>query len=379
MALSQNDPAWSRSVLGFGPSTIGAAGCFLTAFANVLRWAGRGDINPANLNEIMKQNRWFTGDLVAQRQVPSLVAPTLLEWAGETQWAGPTDMNFFNDANDPNVAYIVWIWIQGNQDNQHFTMVWAKEGDDLIIDDSWDGVRKRLSVYGKPSYIIQAAYKFRKKNVSPVVNQPVTGGSDPDMAAPTRAEVIAIYQGVAGRTPSEQEINFHAANSSYKSLVNGLMANGDTAVVRLNNANQQINGQAGEINSLRAQLADLAGRPAQSQLDDLVAKLASSLDENTRLKTENAQIETLKQELATLKAAAQNTPTTKSARTFLQGIAAVITIGAGAFALPEVQAFLSNPINAGGAIVLLTPVATYIMNKWEEYTAKKAATEAVKQ
>lgn len=164
VVYSQNDQAWKNKRLGNGStdSTLGQYGCFVTSFANVCRWAGH-PITPARMNDIMLQRGWFIDDLVAERKVPALLFPDTLEWAGEVFWNGPTDMGFFSDASDPNIAYIIWMdWSPAPGIQSHFSMVWAKEGDDLIIDDSWDGVRRRLSEYGSPSAIIQAAYKFKK-------------------------------------------------------------------------------------------------------------------------------------------------------------------------------------------------------------------------
>jgi hypothetical protein len=171
VVYSQNDPAWKDNKIGFdqGPyDTIGNYGCYMTAIANVCSWAG-SDINPQQINDICKDRGWLvSSDLVARDDVPSQLCSNL-QFEGRTNWSSATPMEFFADASDPNVAYIICIDASKAPGIQtHFVMVWAVNGpNDLIIDDSWDGQRKSLTHYGTPSAIIQSATKFRK--IVPVV------------------------------------------------------------------------------------------------------------------------------------------------------------------------------------------------------------------
>lgn len=165
MAYSQNDPAWKNDFLGNtneAGDTVGNYGCYLTAISNVCTWAGR-DLNPGEMNGICRDNGWFTNDLINRDDIPALICGNL-QFAGRTNWSSATDMNFFNDASDPNVAYIIMIDASNAPGLQtHFVMVWATYGNgDLQIDDSWDGRRKKLSAYGTPSKIIYSAIKYIK-------------------------------------------------------------------------------------------------------------------------------------------------------------------------------------------------------------------------
>lgn len=171
MAYSQRDSAWANTILGFDSSdqnsndygTIGMYGCYVTAIANLCQWAGN-DLNPVQINDICRQNGWFVnGDEIVRDDIPALLCSNL-GYVGRTNWSGPTDINFFDDASDPNVVYIIEIDASpAPRIQKHFTMVWSKpDANDLEIDDSWDGVRKALSHYGTPSVIIQSAMKFIK-------------------------------------------------------------------------------------------------------------------------------------------------------------------------------------------------------------------------
>jgi hypothetical protein len=186
MAYSQNAPQWSDTILGFDDSdpnspnygTIGKYGCYITAIANVCQWAGN-DQNPAQVDAYCQQNNLFvSGDLLSRNDVPAMICSNL-QFVGFTTWSSATPMEFFSDASDPNVAYI--IRIQTPTVPTHFSMVWSTTGNgDLIIDDSWDGVRKNLSHYGDPATILTSASKFIKivppapvEAPAPVVEAPV--------------------------------------------------------------------------------------------------------------------------------------------------------------------------------------------------------------
>lgn len=171
MAYSQQDPRWKNTKIGFdtGPTdTIGNYGCYMTAIANVCVWAEH-DVNPSQVNDLCKQNSWLVKmDTIARDDIPALICNNLT-FEGRTNWTDAVSMNFFADASDPNVAYIIKIDTSpASGVQEHFVMVWQTDGpNDLIIDDSWDGVRKPLSHYGNPSVIIYSAMKFRKNTVTP--------------------------------------------------------------------------------------------------------------------------------------------------------------------------------------------------------------------
>ncbi len=203
MTYSQNDPAWKNNKIGFdtGPGeTLGNYGCYVTAIANVCAWAGN-DLNPVQVNQICKERGWYSqGDLINNNEIPAILCSNL-SFASATHWVGPTDMGFFADASDNSVAYIICIDASVAPGVQtHFTMVHAKSGvDDLIIDDSWDGTRKKLSLYGRPSAIIQSAYKFIKK-----------GASMPDTEDKAIRElIVSMYWRALGFAPAELDLEHY--------------------------------------------------------------------------------------------------------------------------------------------------------------------------
>lgn len=166
MIYSQNDSRWKNVLLGFNTSTqytIGTSGCYVTAIANICDWAGNS-MTPQQINDICKQRGWFVnGGEISRDDIPALVCSNLA-YAGRTNWSAAVNMNFFNDASDPNIAYIIEIDASPATGLQtHFTMVWSKlNANDLEINDSWDGIRKALSHYGDPSKILYSAIKYIK-------------------------------------------------------------------------------------------------------------------------------------------------------------------------------------------------------------------------
>lgn len=379
-AYSQNDGAWAGIRLGTGPAsiTIGKAGCFITAFSNVCKRAGK-TITPAQMNqEMINRGFYVSGNLVGNHKVPAILYPDVLEFLGEVHWTGPTDMNYFNDANDPHIVYIVFIDASPAAGIQsHFTAVAGKDGNDLIIDDSWDGRRKKLSAYGHPPTILQAAYKFKIKTVAPpVVNQPV---GDQDMARPTREEVIESYQKIAGRTPNEGEIDFHTKNSTFKSLIQGFFRNNDTAV--------------NQIPGLKAKIDELDDRPTREVFDAAVAtaKAAKEAELDIYRQDSEKQIAELKKELEAEKGGNifsklkdipfvgamfnKKLPGGKAVRTILQTFASVAGFVFGApIAFPELNSFLDDP-NAILTLQTIIPLGAglwaYLQNKYEQLRAKK--------
>jgi len=73
---SQVDSRWKNQILGFGPSTIGSAGCLLTSVSSMI--AGNnvnvdGALpNPSTMNNWLKKNGGFSGDLFVWGSISKL-------------------------------------------------------------------------------------------------------------------------------------------------------------------------------------------------------------------------------------------------------------------------------------------------------------------
>lgn len=56
--FGQRDTEWKNELMGFGKSTIGSVGCYLTSLANGMLLKGY-DYNPSTLNKFLKDNKLF--------------------------------------------------------------------------------------------------------------------------------------------------------------------------------------------------------------------------------------------------------------------------------------------------------------------------------
>lgn len=61
---SQNDPSWKSHTLGYGPSTIGSAGCLLSTYAMAICQNHHVCVNSDTLNTAGKSGGCFSGDLL---------------------------------------------------------------------------------------------------------------------------------------------------------------------------------------------------------------------------------------------------------------------------------------------------------------------------
>lgn len=149
---SQNDPAWSRDWLGTSNYwTMGAAGCLVTAGANVLRAFGH-DITPGDLNRLATANGLIdaNGD-VTRWDWLAVLFPDVLQFVEVRDWGSSlADLHYLDVRNDLNTEIIVEIDdspASGMQTHFMRTVGWDG-GDDVIVDDSWDAIRKGVNAYG---------------------------------------------------------------------------------------------------------------------------------------------------------------------------------------------------------------------------------------
>jgi len=74
--FKQGDPRWKGQTLGFGPSTIGSAGCLMTSVTSMVNGAGvkvNGALpNPSTMNAWLKSHGGFQRDLFVWGSISSL-------------------------------------------------------------------------------------------------------------------------------------------------------------------------------------------------------------------------------------------------------------------------------------------------------------------
>jgi hypothetical protein len=271
MAYSQNDSRWKSVLLGFGTGTIGQYGCFVTAYANLLTYYGH-NTTPLQMNDIMKERKWFTGtskNLVANHQVPQTLYPSEIKWVEDKQWPNPVDWNYFNDANDINILYIIKLDSSpaaGVQD--HFVLVQGKKGNDLLIDDPWDGKRKMLSAYGDPAKILYASYKYTRVKQPPqeIEMEPYNGGDNKNVS-----DVTGIPQ---------DQLNKPSWNKVFYDVLQPLILKlrGDNTELNKRPTQTQLDALREEYLKATSQVEELSKRPTQQAMDAAINNLQAQLN-----------------------------------------------------------------------------------------------------
>jgi len=196
---SQVDGRWATTLLGFGPDTIGpsptskyGAGCYLVSDADVLTWMGHS-ITPAELNDLYKANGiYVSGDLLPDTAL-HLAFPNLIDLVGTYAPAGAADLRTV-DNNGPDYVLLFIRFPNGLvTDSPHFLPVWnytaGQPASSLIVCDSYDGVVKRLNLYGDPATIICKVLRFRpivqpapvKPPIYAAIADKVVVATDPDV------------------------------------------------------------------------------------------------------------------------------------------------------------------------------------------------------
>ena len=165
--LSQQDPQWKNQDLGDDVITIGKFGCLLTCMAMVADGFG-ADENPATLNRKMKAVGGFIGALVIPAALPNAVPGVrFIKYVPcEGQPAPLADIDATLQAGKPVIVEVDYSPAKGLQN--HWVVVYAKQGDDYLIQDPWPYppetkqvlLTQRYGFAGDPGQIIQSAVWF---------------------------------------------------------------------------------------------------------------------------------------------------------------------------------------------------------------------------
>lgn len=183
--FSQRDPAWSGDKLGFAKwQTMGAYGCYVTAYANVAQANGK-DVNPKQMNQKLKDANLFSVDSVGEksdisrRDALSVIYPDI-KFVEEKNWGKQlADINYFDVRKTTKTEIIVMLDYHPERSGiqTHFCRVIGinEARNDVEIVDSYTGKRIWVSSLGKPANkLIYKAVKFQG---------PGSSGSSPKPAA----------------------------------------------------------------------------------------------------------------------------------------------------------------------------------------------------
>jgi len=147
--FSQNDPRWKASMLG-SKGTIGAFGCLMTDAATIANYYGANE-DPLTLNEKLKANGGYQGgNLFVWGVFANLFG---LKYSGK--FSNPSDltkaqMDQIKAAIDKGYPVLLQIDTipATSQLDEHWILAIGYDGDDFIVQDPWDGVKKRITSWG---------------------------------------------------------------------------------------------------------------------------------------------------------------------------------------------------------------------------------------
>lgn len=132
--LNQRDKRWSSIKLGFGTSTIGSHGCFLTCLSMIV------DKTPPEVNEILKKAGAFYKDLIISDKAAAALG---LRYLGKE-----TDINK-PPTWYPSIKEVDMSPAPGK--TQHFVLRILFDGRKRIID-PWTGQVQKIDFYPFTSY-----------------------------------------------------------------------------------------------------------------------------------------------------------------------------------------------------------------------------------
>ena len=134
VSYTQRYKIWVNTTLGFGPSTIGNAGCFLTSCAMMLATynltINGSTVTPLNLNTWMKNNGGFSGDM--------------LIFGAIANFPGIRSIGYFDSFNDAAIAIHYGIVPILYMTPSHFSLLVKTNGErnrdtNWIMNTYWSG------------------------------------------------------------------------------------------------------------------------------------------------------------------------------------------------------------------------------------------------
>ncbi len=202
--FSQQDPAWKNKTLGNDSSTtIGNFGCLLTDLAMVCTFYGF-DVDPATLNDRMKERGGFQAAYVIPAVLPSAVPGMIYRnfIQCRTYPAPMAEIDASLGLGKPVIVEVDYAPKAGLQN--HWVVIYAKQGEDYLIRDPWPfpietrevTLKERYGFAGNAAQVIQAVVWLE----GPAAPQPKPEPVDLDTGARTSFPVFAAADGLALRS-----------------------------------------------------------------------------------------------------------------------------------------------------------------------------------
>ena len=205
--LSQTDPRWKDSLLGFdSTSTIGSYGCLLTCLAMAANALGSNE-TPASLNDKMKAINGFIGSMVKVGAISTALPGIKLGGIVQcnNQQAPVDQINAQLDAGLPVIVEVDYSPKPGLQN--HWVLLYGRSGSDYLLYDPYPypvetkdvTLTSRYGFAGSPKEIITSVvYLLGSAQTLPVsATQPVAQPAPPQPTPkPIRKNGDMVYAAV---------------------------------------------------------------------------------------------------------------------------------------------------------------------------------------
>ena len=194
---SQNDPAWKNKVLGT-QGTIGHYGCLITCVAMVSTYFGHAE-NPESINTYLTNNNGYVnGNLyiwnTITKKYPDMVYQGIVRTPDSLTQTQMDTIRSIIDQGFPLFLKIDVIPSTSKLD-EHWVLGVDYDGDDIIIQDPWDGAEKRITSWGMaPQKII---YGYGYYSGHPLVFAEETSKADPEVVDVT--SIKTAYQNLQNK------------------------------------------------------------------------------------------------------------------------------------------------------------------------------------
>lgn len=159
---SQNDPAWKNQPLGTNGS-IGQYGCLVTCAAMAATYFGHEE-TPASLNDFLTRNNGYAnGNLYVWNAVAKKYTDMIYQGIVKTPEAlTAPQMDTVRGIIDQKFPVFVKIDVLPTTSklDEHWVLAVDYDGDDFIIQDPWDGAKKRITSWGVAPQKLIYAYAY---------------------------------------------------------------------------------------------------------------------------------------------------------------------------------------------------------------------------
>lgn len=264
--FSQQDPAWRNETLG-SKGTIGAYGCLETDATMVANYYGANE-TPATMNQKLKDNGGFSdgsnigkGNLLVWGAIASIFG---LKYSGKfsnDNLLTKANMDQIRGALDKGFPVLLQIDTvpSTSQKDEHWILAIGYDGDDLIVQDPWDGATKRITSWGVTAQKLIYAWCWYEGKVPTQVTDPTitipTKDRDWLVGRATTAKDVASYLAIESPDDAPTE-SYTKVIAGIKGVATSIQTTLDQTKITLATAEQELINKDEQVGRLKTQLTE---------------------------------------------------------------------------------------------------------------------------